>query len=65
MDLTPELKIYIDQMNVYQLLYKVRFATIGDPLMTGKVGEYWLKRLAEVRDQDNGAYVSASKQMGW
>lgn len=65
MDLTPELKAEIDSHDVYTLLRCVRFAPIGDQMFQGESGEYWMKRLAEVRRQDNEAYVRASKQMGW
>ena len=65
MNLTPERKAEIDGMNVYTLLYGVRFSRIGDPKMQGEAGEYWRKRLGELRDKDPDAYVSASKTMGW
>ena len=65
MKLTDERKAHIDGLSVYSLLHKNRFAPAGDPWFEGETGEYWLKRLAEKRDEDNGAYVSASKTMGW
>ena len=65
MTLTPELKAAIDKKDVRTLLSRVRFAPIGDAMFQGESGEYWLKRLAEVRDQDNDAYVAASKSLGW
>lgn len=65
MDLTPEHKAYIDSCDIYTLLFRVRFAPVGDPWFQGETGAYWVKRLAEVRAQDNNAYVAASKDMGW
>ena len=65
MKLTKELKEQIDSYDVYTLLYKVRFAPIGDPMMQDESGKYWIKRLAEKRDENNAAYVQASKTMGW
>jgi hypothetical protein len=65
MQLTEENKRHIDSLDVYQLLYKNRFAPIGDPWFQGETGEYWIKRLAQKRDEDHGAFVAASKDMGW
>jgi hypothetical protein len=65
MDLTPTLKAEIDAMTIRQLLGKSRFATIGAPLFQGESGTYFMKRLAEVRDQDNAAFVQASISLGW
>lgn len=64
MKLTPELKARIDSLSVFDLLERVRRAPIGDPTFQGEVGEYWLKRLAEKRSEDNAAYVAASKAIG-
>jgi len=64
MKLTPENKAAIDAKTVGQLLSGVRFAPAGDPWFQGETGDYWLKRLAEVRSQDNDAYVQASKALG-
>jgi hypothetical protein len=65
MDLTPENKAYIDASDIYTLLYRVRFAPVGDPWFTGETGDYWMKRLAKVRAEDDSAYVQASQDMGW
>ncbi len=65
MDLSDANKTHIDSLGVYDLLYKVRFASIGDEWFQGETGEYWVKRLSEVRAQDNDVYVRASKDMGW
>ena len=63
--LSPELKAYIDSLDVMSLLHTHRFAPGGDPRFQGAEGEYRVKRLAELRDKDPGAYVSASKAIGW
>ena len=65
MKLTPELKAKIDAKNVVQLLSGWRFTPAGDPMFQGESGDYWGKRLAELRDADPGAYVAASKSLGW
>ena len=65
MKLTPELKAEIDTKDIEQLLSKWRFAPIGDPLMADESGKYWGERMAELRSQDNDAYVRASKSIGW
>jgi hypothetical protein len=65
MILTPENKTHIDGLGVGELLHKVRFASIGDGWMQDATGEYWIKRLGELRAKDEGAYVAASKSLGW
>jgi hypothetical protein len=64
-ELTPEQKAHIDSLDVEALLSKVRFAPIGDPMMIGEVGAYWLKKLSEVKKNNLEAYVAASKKIGW
>jgi hypothetical protein len=63
--LTPEIKARIDSLDVYDLLERARRAPIGDPMFQDEVGEYWMKRLAEKRNENNAAYVAASKAIGW
>jgi len=65
MTLTPELKAEIDAKDVEELLRRVRYAPPGSTLFAGESGEYWFKRLDELRSQDNDAYVAASKRIGW
>jgi len=67
MDLTPENKSHIDNMSYTQLLSHWRFAPAGDKWFQGETGEYWGKRMAELRDQPGGneRHVSASKFLGW
>jgi hypothetical protein len=63
MNLTPEIKIVIDQKDVRELLYSVRYAPLGDEMFQGETGEYWLARLAQLRNQNQVAYVQASKSL--
>lgn len=65
MELTEERNQYIDSLDIYQVLEKVRYGRIGDEWMTGQTGERWMKRMSELREQDPGAYVQASKSLGW
>lgn len=58
-------KEQIDRMTVRQLLLDHRFAPAGDPRFQGDEGDYRGKRLAELRSEDNDAYVRASKSIGW
>lgn len=65
MDLTPENKAKIDDLDYEQLLSRWRFAPSGDPWFQGETGHYWSKRMAEKRDADPGGAVQASKNIGW
>ena len=63
--MTPEQKAYIDSLNYEQLLSQWRFAPIGDTRFQGESGEYWGKRMAELRNADPAGAVQASKNIGW
>jgi len=65
MDLNKENKAFIENLDIEQLLYKVRYAKIGDKWMQGQTGKFWMDRLATLRNKDNEAYVRASKDIGW
>jgi hypothetical protein len=67
MDLTAENKRHIDASTYEQLLHKVRFAGVGDPWMQGETGDYWLQRMALLREAPGGGeeHVRASKSIGW
>ena len=60
-------KEWIDNASYEQLLYRWRFAPIGDPIFQGETGEYYSKRMSELRAQDGGdaEHVRASKSIGW
>ena len=65
MDLTPENRAHIDSLSYEGLLRHNRYAPVGDPWFQGETGDYWLKRMAELRDADPGGAVAASKRIGW
>ena len=63
MDLTPELKADIDSKSHYELLSKIRYAPMGDEMMQGETGHYWLERREIERDKDPGQAVADSKAL--
>lgn len=63
MDLTPENKKAIDDKSYEDLLSRWRFAPSGDPWFQGETGQYWAKRMAELRDTVD--HVAISKKIGW
>jgi hypothetical protein len=64
MDLTPELKAEIDARTYYSLLQQWRFAPSGTPMFEGESGEYFGKRMSELKALDPGGAVAASKALG-
>ena len=64
MDLTEQNKATIDAMSYEKLLSRWRFAPSGDPWFQGETGEYWSKRMKELREQGVD-HVGASKRLGW
>jgi len=67
MELTPKLKSEIDAMSYGQMLSQWRFAPVGDPMFAGESGEYFGRRMKELRNQPSGnaTHVAASKAIGW
>jgi len=67
MKLTPQNKAYIDGLNYEGLLSHWRFAPVGDPWFQDETGDYWQKRMGELRSKPGGdsVHVSASKSIGW
>ena len=65
MDLTPENKAHIDNMSYESLLRQWRYASAGNPWFQGETGEYWGKRIAELRSKEPDDGVGASKRIGW
>jgi len=63
MDLTKENKEHIDGMSYEQLLSQWRFSPCGNPWMQGETGEYWGKRMSELRGTVD--HVAISKRIGW
>jgi hypothetical protein len=64
MTLTPENKKDIDSLSYEELLRKWRFAPAGEPWFQGETGDYWAKRMAELREQHPDP-VGVSKRIGW
>lgn len=65
MDLTPQTRMYIDDLSYIELLDRWRFAPAGDRWFQGETGIYWKKRIAEMRAQEPDGGVGASKRLGW
>lgn len=63
MELTPENKAHIDDLLYEDLLRRWRFAPAGDPWFQGETGQYWSKRMTEVR-ASGVDHVGASKRIG-
>ena len=64
MKLTEENKKKIDSMSYSELLSRWRFAPAGDPWFQDETGDYWGKRMAELRNE-GADHVGASKAIGW
>jgi len=67
MKLTESNKAYIDAQSYEALLAYWRFAPVGDPWFEGETGQYWSKRMADMRNAPGGnaVHVGASKSIGW
>lgn len=67
MDMTDELKAKIDAKSYRELLEQWRNAPLGAEPFQGESGEYWGKRMAELRAEPDGddRHVKASKSIGW
>ncbi len=63
MELTPKNKAHIDALSYFGLLEHWRFASAGDPWFQGDTGQYWSKRMAELRAA-GADHVAASKSLG-
>ena len=66
MKLTEEMKTKIDIMSLREMLAKQRFASIGDPLFQGDIGEYFLKVMREKKSAiSNDEWSNISRSVGW
>ncbi len=65
MELTKERKAKIDSKDHYQLLQGWRFASIGDPMFQGDSGDYWGKRMAELKAKNPAQAVANSKDLSF
>ena len=64
MELTQENKDHIDSLSYEELLSRWRFSPAGYPWFQGDTGDYWSKRMKELREK-GADHVSASKTIGW
>ena len=64
MTLTDANKAHIDALSYTELLSRWRYAPVGDPWFQDETGQYWSKRMAQLREQ-GANHVAASKQIGW
>ena len=65
MELTEANKKHIDGLSYCGLLEHSRYAPIGDPWFEGETGKYWVRRVAEKRDENPTGAVADSKAIGW
>ncbi len=63
--MTDDQKKWIDDADYETLLRRWRTATVGDPIFQGEIGKYYADALMRKRDEDPGAAVRASKNIGW
>ncbi len=63
--MTAEQKKWIDEASYVTLLERWRFASLGDPMFQGVLGEYYAKVMFEKRSKEPDGGVSASKTVGW
>lgn len=67
MKLTDERRAVIDAKSYTELLEGWRFAPVGSPWFQDETGDYWGKRMKELRSQPGGndMHFMASKEIGW
>lgn len=65
MELTEGNKEFIDGLSYEHLLEQWRFSPAGNPWFQGETGEYWGKRMAELKSKLPDGGVGASKRVGW
>lgn len=64
--MNDEAKQMIDQMSYMELLQRWRFSPVGNELFQGEAGEYFAKRMSQLKAEVGPAEaVSASKAVGW
>lgn len=63
MKLTPELKAEIDAKSYYELLNGWRHTPVGSKMFQDESGEYWQRRMIELRQPVD--HVAVSKAVGW
>lgn len=63
MELTKERKDYIDKLSYESLLSKWRHSPAGNKWFQGETGDYWGKRMNELKKKVD--HVKVSKDIGW
>lgn len=63
--MTPEQQKAIEDMPLEEMLRRWRNAPAGDQQFQGERGEYFAQVMSAKRAKDNGAWVAASKAIGW
>jgi hypothetical protein len=61
--MNKRIKQWIDAATYQDLLRKWRFASVGDPMFQGEIGEYYSKVMAEKRKTAD--HIQVSKNVGW
>ena len=61
--MNERIKQWIDAATYQDLLGKWRFASVGDPMFQGEIGEYYSKVMAEKRKTAD--HIQVSKNVGW
>ena len=56
-------KIWIDKASYEELLFRRRFASLGDPMFLLETGDYYLKVMKEKAETVD--HAQASKNVGW
>lgn len=59
--ISEEDKEKIDNMTQYQMGKELRFSPVGNPMMCGDLGEYFMMRFKEL----GGMTTEISKSLGW
>ena len=64
--MNEETREWIDKADYEQLMYKWRFAPVGDPIFQGETGRYFRRRMNQARAAIGQAeHVRISKKLGW
>jgi hypothetical protein len=61
-EIDEKLKVEIDNMSHYEMCKMWRFSKLGNPLLSGEVGQYFKDRLF---NHFNGFTPEISKSLGW
>jgi len=65
MNLTPQVKAYIDGLSVTHLIRNWRCSKFGDAWFQGESGDYWTDRMRKLMKEDPQTYKKASDEVGW